>query len=286
MLFLKALKDFIFNTLAKGVKIEVFPNLKSLVNVNQVHIDNSIGNKLTVDKNSGSVILNPSKFNPQEISEFSKLLPQAIDDDFVFAESDIERFLLDFKEKEKSPGFIKAISFLCPFIPEEDINIWRASIYLRNCFDEPDHDKEYIKHLKRQIIDKYGDKGRNIANLCSAGYLESFLIPLYDSLKSDSENEESAKNKFKIKYQSIVRDLPFTVFVSSKISQKELDEEIQRKMQSGTSFIDLHGIGKTNVQAVRKAIEHIEGKVAIKKSIKEENTIIFAKIIFPIKIDK
>ena len=265
----------------KNISIKILPNLKSLVSFNKIQITNSdIGNNVNYNDEIKSIGFNWAKLDTPTKSELERLLPQALEEDFIFIENEAEDFVVDFNSKEKLQDTQDALHFLMPLIPIEDVNIWRASLYLKRQFEIPTHDKEQIKDLKRRIIEKYGDKGKNISNLCSAGYLEIVLKPLYEYLKKDSENEASAKNIFLSKYKVIVQELPFTIFVYSDMTEKSIHDEIERRRQSGTKFIIIHGIGKDNVRFIRKTIDQLESKISIKKSIKEENSIIFVKIIF------
>jgi len=279
--FFQSIIDLVVKLMPKNISIKILPNLKSLVSFNKIQITNSdIGNNVNYNDEIKSIGFNWAKLDTPTKSELERLLPQALEEDFIFIENEAEDFVVDFNSKEKLQDTQDALHFLMPLIPIEDVNIWRASLYLKRQFEIPTHDKEQIKDLKRRIIEKYGDKGKNISNLCSAGYLEIVLKPLYEYLKKDSENEASAKNIFLSKYKVIVQELPFTIFVYSDMTEKSIHDEIERRRQSGTKFIIIHGIGKDNVRFIRKTIDQLESKISIKKSIKEENSIIFVKIIF------
>ena len=65
-------------------------------------------------------------------------------------------------------------------------------MYLRHC-DNTIALKGRVAGLKFQLMQKYGDKGRNIANLCTANYLEDWLIPAYGELSETLNNDDLTK---------------------------------------------------------------------------------------------
>ena len=105
-----------------------------------------------------------------------------------------------------------------------------------------------ISDLKRDIIMRFGDRGRNISNLCSAGYFEEFLIPLYNS---DKENFERI-------YEDLIANSMLAVFVNSGMDADDIPKELERKIliskKYGFKFIHVHGIGKKNISTIKEFI--------------------------------
>jgi hypothetical protein len=150
---------------------------------------------------------------------------------------------------------------------------------LRNCYRTGD--KEKTNALKDQIIQKHGDKGRNIANLCTAKYLEDFLIPLHSSLMQEYKDDRLANEAFIEKYKPIVMELPFTIFVGFPMSVEEIRKQIATKKQYGIKFVNIHGIGENNIKKIKDVIlgKEKDGQFIINE-LKEEKNSLFVRINF------
>ena len=262
----------------------LFPELKSfikidsIVNIKITRHDHS--KKVEYSDQSKQITFNPKQFSPKEKELFKSAIDSALDENYTLLEDQSNALIEDFRIKDGSSDSRKTLEFLRDKIPAEDFPIWRAALYLAACVAEG----EKVADLKADIITRYGTRGRNIANLCSAGYLEDWLIPAYKVFKENSENESSAIDKFQILYRIIVEEVSFSVFVSYWMKSEEIKKLIQNKMETnlnyGVKFVNIHGIGKRNVKIIRAIIEEIEGSQKITKSIKEENKIIFVRLGF------
>ncbi|MFQ5621510.1 MAG: hypothetical protein ACE5FT_06745 [Candidatus Nanoarchaeia archaeon] len=76
------------------------------------------------------------------------------------------------------------LTFFKTLIPEDDYLALEASLFLRHIFMTSGN----VKKLKGDIRNRFGDRGNNIANLCTAGYFEEFLMPLYNSAKKEFDS--------------------------------------------------------------------------------------------------
>lgn len=181
----------------------------------------------------------------------------------------------DFRLQEKISETQEIIKFLSPKIPSEDLDIWRAALYLRSYFKKGMN--ATVTKLKLEIMQKYGDKGRNIANLCTAGYLEEWLVPHYDKLKQSLGNEELVNNSFLKFYKLLVNELPFTVFVCHKMTQNDLRQEINDRRTYGMDFVNIHAIGEENIAKIKIVVDEI-----VKENYSEDRKghILFVRVGF------
>ena len=108
---------------------------------------------------------------------------------------------------------------------------------------------EPIADLKRGITMRFGDRGRNICNLCTAKYFEEFLIPLFNADKEPFDNI----------YEDLIKNSMLAVFVNQSMEVDDIPGEIKKKIaiskKYGFNFIHIHGIGQTNIDTIKKFID-------------------------------
>jgi len=263
----------ILGKLIEKLAIKVTINIPSVT----VNIKNDNSKKFVHDESSKTVSINLEKIKKEEVENVGELCRQAFNEDVIFLGKEEKETIEDVREQEKSSETRKALEFLKGKVPLDDFNIWRAALYLRVSHEKGLHPK--TKELKFQVIQKYGKKGANIANLCTAGYLETALIPIYEGLtKSCSEPE--VLGTFQEIYSSFVRELPNTIFVCQRMGEEELVEKIGRRKKYGVYFINIHGIGKDNVAKINKAISTIDPGGAFPKRVNQEGNVVAIKITF------
>jgi len=220
--------------------------------INFIKIDNFHNTKqkfVFIDR-SKTLNINKSLLTPLENKNLGRTIRAALDEDgVIILEKESNKQLEQFKKFDKSTENKKQVEFLKKIIPPEDIKIWRAAIYLRNCFNKG----KPVDHLKQEIIMRYGDKGRNIANVCSAGYINKFLVPLYEYASENIENEDAKQKLFKSVYENLVEKLQFSIFVHSQTTVPEIVKEVKKKIQYRVHLILIHGVGRENVDKIKKA---------------------------------
>jgi len=171
------------------------------------------------------------------------------------------------KEKKEDA---QVLNFFKPIIPPNDFEALEASLYLRQVFSR----REDVNKLKRDIRKRFGDRGNNIANLCTAGYFEQFLMPLYNS----------SKEKFNELYEIIVSKSVVALFVHSLMNQDDITREISNRLQIsskyGIKFIHIHGIGTANVDKIKECLEEQKNFFGFfPKEIYEKDNIIIVELL-------
>jgi hypothetical protein len=184
---------------------------------------------------------------------------------------------------EALPGIEQTAQKFLPIIPVRDHSLLNACLFLRARFDKG----VPIGDLKNQIVQVYGARGRNFANLCSAGYLEKWLWPLYEELKRTYPDDPAqARATFQALYNNIVMDLPWTEFVSTRATGATVTAHISSKMnanlQNGVKYLNIHGLGEDNVQKVLRILPEIEKATgAITAHLDNDKTRIFVRLEMP-----
>lgn len=252
---------------------------KVTVNVNNpsINITNDSSKKVVYEDLSKTVNLNLEKVKEEEVESVKEVCRQAFEEGVIFLGKEEKEIVEDIKKEEKSPGTKEVLEFLKGKVSSDDLSIWRAALYLRASHEK--NAKANVKVLKFQIIQKYGKKGANIANLCTAGYLETALIPTYEDLKK-SCGEREALEAFQKIYSGFVKELPNTIFVCQKMSEEELVEKISRRKRYGVYFINIHGMGKDNIDKINRAISAIDPEEVLPKRINQEGNVMVMKITF------
>ncbi len=234
-----------------------FDKLKALFSIEvnspivQINIVNS-NNKLVkqdkiahIDEDGKKLYISIDQLSSQQNKEMEKIIGEYIDSENKLLEIETDELLHSLYKYNKENKNKQIIEFFKPIIPEKDTEALEAALYLREVFAR----KGDIKKLKADISQSFGDRGNNIANLCTAGYFENFLIPLYNS----------SKEKFDKLYELIVEKSPFALFVHAGMSSNEIVDKIKVKLEIskkyGIKFVHIHGIGESNITKIKNCIE-------------------------------
>lgn len=180
----------------------------------------------------------------------------------------------DFRKEEQEKDSIQITNFFRGKVPEKDLTIIRGALYIRQCFKRG----ENIGDLKLDVMLKHGERGKNIVNLCTAGYFEEYIIPFYDVVLKQKGNEEEALKAFHCYFDRVANELPFTIFVRQDRTPEYVIEEVKRKVEYGTKFVNIHGIGEHNVKTVYEAIAQLGELPNFESSVEQESKIIFARL--------
>ena len=221
-----------------------------LINVNITSKSNNIiKTKYSYDSEKKALDIFLNELEPEETKELDKIMPQIIEEylqeENLLLLNESKDLLEKLYNYNKNTTDKQILTFFKPLIPESDIEALECSLYLRDAFRRG----EDIGKLKTDIRLKFGERGKNIANLCTAGYFEEFLIPLYNS----------SSERFQELYDLIVSKSILAVFVHKNMSTQEIKDEISEKLalsnRYGIKFIHIHGIGKNNITTIKDCLE-------------------------------
>ncbi len=266
-----------------------FDNLKEFVKVSlDIHTEininsNNSSEKIEYDEGEKTLSINIAKFNPKETSEIKGIINAAVkEDNIALLENKSEKTLESIKLIESDTEVESLLSYFKDKIELNDWNALRAAIYIRKRFENGTSTFDDTYKWKGDVIRKFGTRGKNICNLCTSGYFESLVKPLHEEMMKlpDFTNE-----KFLKVFDLIINEEAFAVFVSGSMSIKEvtqlIETKLKRNLKYGVNFVNIHGIGKQNVEKIQNVISNlIIEHTSLKKSVQESESIINAKLWF------
>lgn len=166
---------------------------------------------------------------------------------------------------------------LLTVVKPSDTPLLRSAFYLRKVHQ----DGNGVGNLKRDIVERYGERGKNVSNLCSAGYFETVVFPMLEELKSqDGFTAELFQERFEV----IINSYPFAVFVSVQSNVSSAVAEVVNKIEVNKKYgirkLKVHAIGHANI---RKAQDVLSNK-KVKKLLAKDPVITLIKNIFEAEI--
>jgi len=217
-----------------------------------VNITKNSNNKINFDKEyffdqENKVLhLALDKLPPEILEKIPEIPQQYIEDGNRLLEKKSDSLLENLYKYNKEDNKDKSIlSFFKPIIPFSDLEALEASLFLRYKFSQD----RCIHNLKSDIRKRFGDRGNNIANLVTAGYIEGFLMLLYND----------SQETFKKVYDDVVGKSIVAVFVHRGMEPTEITSQISKRIEIskkyGIRFIHIHGISKSNVEKIKLCIE-------------------------------
>lgn len=224
------------------------------------------------------VIINIQKLDQKETAKLQKTISEAVTKEgSLLLEEGAKKILDDYSVASNQDKNKKILEFFKGKIPPTDLVILRASLYIRDVFNRGNS----VENLKNGITQRYGVRGCNITNLCSAGYFESLIKPLYEEMFIQPT---FSSEKFLSRYEVIVTQLPFAVFVNRNMSVTALEKEVRAKMvmnkKYGIKHLNIHGIGENNVEKIQDLLKKLKDQFTSIPEIDSERNFITVKISF------
>lgn len=261
----------ILGKLSSLFKIEL--NLPKVLNA-KLFSDNQSNKTIYVDKRT--ININVCKLNTSKESKLKPLINQAIvEDGLLLTRDDVQEVITAFRKVDKEKRNLEFLKFIKQIIPEEDLVILRAAIFIKSQYDAG----KDIKPLKGQLIERYGNRGKNISNLYSAGYFASLIKPLYEEM---SKQPDFVQERFREVYEIIVKESPYAVFINTNMTPSETKEAVVNRIKIsqkyGLSFLHIHGIGKENVSKILQLLDEMKTDFIRSPGITQGGNYIIAKI--------
>lgn len=272
------LSDFI-DKLKKGqIKIfnfeADFSKLTHLIKTDHIILKLFSGNTKTENHlhidNSKHLTLNIAELSEGDKGKLKNILHELKDEGYTLLEDKSTKRLNDIVIEERTDISKKFLEFFKDKISPQDLEIVRGALYIRALFDKGERNLDVPKADIRQ---KYGQRGNNIVNLCSAKYFENYLIPYYEHLSKTEVDKQEISRKFVSLFNTLAVELPFTVFVYHDMTTEDVVKQITSKFEYGAEFVNIHGIGVHNVSTIKESVEETRksyGEENISVSIEEE----------------
>lgn len=123
-----------------------------------------------------------------------------------------------------------------------------------------------LRRRKRQLADKYHDAAFSLPSMCSAGYFDEGEIFRHVHETMSQEDEYDVDNYDRV-FRVMIDSKPFVAFVESSDSTEEVSDVVVGKIERLPSYdipipyIDVGGIGSSNHEKIRDAIELVDERV-------------------------
>lgn len=259
-----------------------FRNAKNVVLV----VNPNNNSPITINSTGDKVELNIPHLPAQAQAEIESIIARTIDesDGFILEETALSR-IEQIQEYERQPEVKEEIDYFRRIIPAKDITTLRACFYLRRLYTQGDKSTE-VSRLKDQIRRCHGKRGSNMANLCSAGYFDTWIKPLYEEMCRLEPDAATRIERFQKIYNTILEEQPWTIFVCHSMTEEQLVDQILYKLEKirsyGTDFLNIHALSSPNVLKVRNVLSVVEQKrPELIKKVSEEGSSIFIRLRIP-----
>lgn len=248
--------------------MSLFENLKNVFHfdiskLESIKFSLLSGNKFNINVNkTENKILNLN--SPEDKDKVKALIKQVFDEQGLLIEAKAEDVVEGIKESESNPSNKSLLEYFEDKISPYDLGILRAALYIKE-----QHEKgESVIDLIERLDASFGTRGRNISKLCSAGYFESVIKPLYEEMSKDENLDKQAlSTTFLKRFDVLVNDSPFAIFVHGHMTVASLRDEMLRKIATNKAYgihqMNIHGIGNANVRLIEAALEQNDIKAAI-----------------------
>jgi len=266
--------------------MNIFDKLKSIVNVDisklkELHIgvigNNNTSIKIEYHDNRTILGIDPNTVDSLEKDKVIQILRTVIDAKGLVIEEKSKKLLDDFKSEDKLQTNQDILSYFKGKLPGQDLEILRASLFIQSEFVKG----HSIESLKKDVRNRYGTRGNNIVNLYSAGYFGTVIKPLLEEM---SARKDFSITIFFARYEVIVTQVTFAVFVNRRISSTELRNEVMAKIalnkKYGIKKLNLHGIGIDNVNKIQELLTSIRQEIQWPPQIDSEKGFITVTINF------
>jgi hypothetical protein len=120
-----------------------------------------------------------------------------------------------------------------------------------------------LKRRKRNLAEKYHDAAFSLPSMCTSGYFDDgeLFRQVYEEM--DESTEHSVSNYDSV-FRKMITHKPFVAYAKDSQSASELTDIVRGKIARLPNydiplpFIDVRGIGRSNHQKIRAAMESIE----------------------------
>lgn len=187
----------------------------------------------------------------------------------IYKESKVDE-INSYKEYVNSKNNNNVIlTFFKDIIPLDDYFALKTSLYIEYLAKKGIN----IFYHKKDLRDRFGKRGANIANLCSANYFRDVFMPLYN---------DGGKDSFKEYYELAVAKSAIALFVNAHMDVSEIkfevDDMVAKAIKYGLEDFHVHGKGYKNVSNIKDFVNKInpseDGYIARKEYEDLENNVI------------
>ena len=170
------------------------------------------------------------------------LIKEWFNNGLLVLRTDTEKVFKSYSKYHNENPDIDTLKFFQDILSKDDFSALKLSLYLRNELKKG----KYISSFKSDIRNKFGDRGANIANLCTSGYFESEFMPLYN---------KEGREEFDKYYKIVVEEKARALFVHSSMDiNTEFEKILEKSIKYHMKDFRIHGLGSQNVSAINDFI--------------------------------
>ncbi len=264
--------------------MELLASLSSLLKVDlsklksiELHFfcGNTKNTTQVVDK---SVNINIANFDDKDKAKLKGIIKSSVvQEGELILRDDTKKLLEEFETEDGKEENKEILQWFKGKIPANDYEALRASFFVSYKFKKG----EDVRQLRWDIIRRYGERGKNISNLCTAGYFTSQIKPLYEEMFSQPDFNS---NKFLERYEIIVTESPYAVFISKPMTKQEAKEEVLGRIAIGKKYgihaLNIHGLGSDNLEKIRIIISELQAEFTQPSSALTHGNSITVKVQF------
>ncbi|MHB1810946.1 MAG: hypothetical protein ACYDCP_06115 [Thermoplasmataceae archaeon] len=243
-------------------------NVKLKAKNSIVIINNPDKDPLSFDKNGERVTINLDKLEKEQQEELGIIIKEAFEEDRELFKENLLGYVSELEDYNEEDPDKELLAYFREKLTKEDFEILRISLFLRSRYRL----KENVSKIKEDIVKKFGDRGKNIANLCSTEYFENFIKPLWEVIHKSIEDKETADREFYQIFELIVKNGLLAVFVHHYLTADKLSSLISKRIEESVRYgfamvseqLYIHALSRQNVTTVVDWVENHGVKIKAK----------------------
>lgn len=204
-----------------------------------------------LDEKSQTLQIDISRLTKEQMRDFRSIVDSYIVEGNYLLEEESADLLNKLYSFNKKSDYQKHLSFFKGLISTDDFKALESSYFMRT-EHESNADSVIIGNHKKEIRNRFGQRGGHIANLCTTGYFEELLIPIYN-YEPDS---------FQSWYKLVVDQGALTLFIHSGMKNEEIISTLRNKTELakryGLSHFYVHSKGARNIRTIKKCLAEFE----------------------------
>ncbi len=231
--------------------IEHLDKKKSIILIDGSEGDSDLargGYSYSFDDKTNILTVVVENLSPSEKISVHKSLVKAHNDEHLFWKASKSELISKYKAYSSSNENAQILIFFKKILKPDDYNALKTSLYMESLAKQG----MSIHSFKMGIRERFGLRGANISNLCSANYFEEVFMPLYN----DTSQEEFYKY-----YELAVGEKAIALFVNSGMTVNKIKTEVGLMLEKAKKYrlkeFKIHGKGKINVNNINKFVKSI-----------------------------
>lgn len=224
---------------------------------------------IVIDKATGKIEVNLAGLDASQLAALRGIIKDSvISENQVVIEEHAEGRIEEMREVEAQPDNRALLNSLQPYLSSQDYLALRSALVLQAQFKAG----QPVIKLKAELLNRFGTRGTNIANMCSAGYFEQ--VAQYVSQHQGDHG--FSVERFRGNLERFITESAYAFFVKSTLSDiavaETLSQMIYRNARYGQNTLVIHAFGSRNVARVGSIVdEQIRSEPKISRIFHELN---------------